>query len=231
MELSKILVDVQLLAASMNTGNQEEKIVKDAAQALGAKLQILIESKDNATPLTESEKMQLVVSKYIKRLPNGASEIDGMSFRGDIPPSVLWDFYKKITQANEVKISVAAAKPEEEKKSLPPLAVTQPSLESSEVDAELAQYDEAAVAMIMKANDYIKQAATAKSIEKATRAVSNVALMAIARAADLVAQDEINLADNNGLGIISRAELSLRVFNYYHSQNNTNAGQNENTRV
>jgi hypothetical protein len=230
MELSKILIDVQLLAASMNTGNQEEKIVKDAAQALGAKLQILIESKDNATPLTESEKMQLVVSKYVKRLPNGASEIDGMSFRGDIPPSVLWDFYKKITQANEVKISVAAAIPEE-KKSLPQLAVTQPSLESSEVDAELAQYDEAAVAMIMKANDYIKQAATAKSIEKATRAVSNVALMAIARAADLVAQDEINLADSNGLGIISRAELSLRVFNYYHSQNNTNAGQNENTGV
>jgi ATP-dependent protease Clp ATPase subunit len=52
--------------------------------------------------------------------------------------------------------------------------------------------------------------------------------MQIARANDLLKPEEINLKDPNGLGNITRKELSIRVYNHYQIQNqNEEAGSNE----
>jgi len=200
--------------ANETPATQNGKIVTQAALALAAKIDILIAEIESPTQLTETEQMLLIVNQHIQS-KDGKNILDGKAFAGDIPPSVKWEFYHKITQSapaiEQARIEPAAvtAEPTEEKKSLSPTAAVN-------LDSEIEKYDNAVVNSIMKADAYIKSSLSAKSVEKAKAVVSNAALMSLARAADLVSPDEINLKDANGLGNITRKELAIRVYNHYH---------------
>jgi len=208
---------------------QNGKIVAQAALALAAKIDILIAETESPTQLTETEQMLLIVNKHIQYI-DGKAVLDGKAFAGDIPPSVKWDFYHKVTQSSE-PIAKAQIVPTDipavadvEKKSISPTAAL------SDIDSELEKYDSQVVGALLKADAYIKSSLSATSVEKAKSVVTNATLMQIARAANLLSPDEINLKDPNGLGNISRRQLADRVYNYYQSQKqkqNEEAGSNE----
>ena len=212
--------------ANETPATQNGKIVAQAAIALAAKISILIAEIESPTQLTETEQMLLVVNQHIKVI-DGKNVLDGKAFAGDIPPSVKWDFYYKHTQSApaieqaHIEPAVVADNVDTEKKSISPTAVT------NDIDSELEKYDNAVVNAIMKADAYIKSSLSAKSVEKAKAVVSNAALMQIARAADLVSPDEINLRDANGLGNITRKELSIRVYNHYQKEKQNEASQDQ----
>jgi hypothetical protein len=208
---------------------QNGKIVAQAALALAAKIDILIAELESPTQLTETEQMLLVVNQHIQYI-DGKVVLDGKAFAGDIPPSVKWDFYYKVTQSSQ-PITATQETPADipadadaQKKSLSPTAAL------NDIDSELEKYDSQVVGALLKADAFIKSSLSAVSVEKAKSVVTNASLMQIARAADLLSPDEINLKDPNGFGNISRRQLADRVYNYYQSQKqkqNEEAGSND----
>jgi hypothetical protein len=211
---------------------QNGKIVAQAALALAAKIDILIAELESPTQLTETEQMLLVVNQHIQYI-DGKAVLDGKAFAGDIPPSVKWDFYYKVTQSSQPIIATQEtpadipADADAQKKSLSPTAA------ANDIDSELEKYDSQVVGALLKADAFIKSSLSAVSVEKAKSVVTNASLMQIARAADLLSPDEINLKDPNGFGNISRRQLADRVYNYYQSQKqkqNEEAGT-ENTAI
>jgi hypothetical protein len=228
MELKQYRDTIAALA-NETPATQNGKIVAQSALALAAKIDILIAELESPTQLSETEQMLLVVNKHIQYI-DGKVVLDGKAFAGDIPPSVKWDFYYKVTQSSQQIVTTQEASvnipanTDLEKKSLSQTAA------AKDIDSELEKYDSQVVAAIMKADAYIKSSTSAKSVEKAKAVVSNAALMQIARAAELVSPDEINLRDANGLGNITRKELSIRVYNHYQNQKQTQyeeAGSND----
>ena len=216
MDLRKEIGYINSLAENLPMQTPSGKVVKEAAAALAAKMQVLLTEIESPTPITAAQAMQAVVSPYIKTTPEGFKSLDGKIFRGDIPPSVVTDFYNKITQGGALeKEATTPALESADKKKAPPLAA---EANTEDLDERLSEYDEDAVALVAKADNYMRTATSAASVEKAKSVVSNAALIAMARAAGLVADNEINLADANGWGILTRKELAKRVFNYYHPE-------------
>jgi hypothetical protein len=208
---------------------QNGRIVAQAALALAAKIDILLAELESPTQLTETEQMLLVVNQHIQYI-DGKVVLDGKAFAGDIPPSVKWDFYYKVTQSSQPIVTTQEtpadipADADVQKKSL------SQTVAANDIDSELEKYDSQVVGALLKADAFIKSSLSAVSVEKAKSVVTNASLMQIARAADLLKPEEINLKDPNGLGNISRRQLADRVYNYYQSQKqkqNEEAGSNE----
>jgi len=208
---------------------QNGKIVAQAALALAAKIDILIAELESPTQLTETEQMLLVVNQHIQYI-DGKVVLDGKAFAGDIPPSVKWDFYYKVTQSSQPIVTTQEtpadipADADAQKKSL------SQTVAANDIDSELEKYDSQVVGALLKADAFIKSSLSPVSVEKAKSVVTNASLMQIARAADLLKPEEINLKDPNGFGKISRRQLADRVYNYYQKQKatqNEEAGSNK----
>ena len=194
--------------------NVTAKAVVSTANALIAKLEVFAANQTSGAELTEHEQMLAAVTPHIQQ-KGELKYLGERGYAGDIPPAALWGFYNKLMQTPEPVAAPAAVvsetESEDEKKTL---AVAQ-------IDADLAQaqekHSEELVAEITQAYEYIKQAASAESVRKANR-IKNDTLFTMARAAGLVAEDEINLAHPAGWGFLSRHEVAKRIFNFYHDQ-------------
>ena len=201
-----------------------EKTICSIARTLAAKIDIAIAEAAGGVQLTETQKMRAAVAPYVES-KNGRMYLDGKSYAGDIPPSVMRAFYAKLMQQQAAAETGGGVEKKSLNPNLAPPVVAAPQLDNTgdidaEIEAELAARDAEQTNLILRAQLVIKNAISPESIQKNKKAISNDTLIAIARAEELLADDEINLATPNGWGILSRLEIARRLFTYYKSIGN-----------
>ena len=171
--------------------------------------------------------MRAAIAPYIQS-KNGRTYLDGKEYTADIPPHAMQVFYQRLVQQ---QMSAQVGSGSDEKKTLSPNlsspVVAPPQSDrtgvDAEIEAELAARDAEQTNKILRAQQVIKNAVSPESIQKNSKGISNDTLITIARAEELLADDEINLATPNGWGILSRLDIARRLFTYYKSIGNGNA--------